>query len=55
DGEFGLVEYVGRSISPILSHTWEADHDEVTFSNIVNCTCKSKPSYARIRFCGKQA
>jgi len=39
----------------ILSHTWGADDDEVTFNDLGNGSGKSKASYAKIQFCGKQA
>jgi hypothetical protein len=39
----------------ILSHTWGADADEVTFEDLTNGTGKDKPSYEKIRFCGEQA
>src|SRR5438045_3918289 len=57
DGEFSLAECVGRNIPQygILSHTWRADHEEVTFKDIMKGTGKSKAGYSKIRFCGKQA
>ncbi|KAF1959939.1 HET-domain-containing protein [Byssothecium circinans] len=57
NGEFSLVEFVGKNIPPyaILSHTWGADHEEVTFKDIKKGTGKSKAGYSKIRFCGKQA
>ena len=39
----------------ILSHTWGADTDEVTFGDMTNGTGKNKPGYEKIRFCGEQA
>jgi hypothetical protein len=39
----------------ILSHTWGADGDEVTFNDLQNGSGKSKAGYAKIRFCGEQA
>lgn len=39
----------------ILSHTWGADEDEVTFQDILEKNGKSKPGYKKIVFCGKQA
>ena len=56
-GEFSLVEFAGKYIPPyaILSHTWGAYHEEVTFKDIVKGIGKSKAGYAKIRFCGKQA
>ncbi|KAF2689662.1 hypothetical protein K458DRAFT_237136, partial [Lentithecium fluviatile CBS 122367] len=57
DGEFSLVRLFGKNIPSyaILSHTWGASHEEVTFKDIVKGTGKSKAGYAKIRFCGKQA
>jgi hypothetical protein len=39
----------------ILSHTWRADGDEVTFKDLVEGTGKDKAGYSKIRFCGEQA
>ncbi|KAI1614995.1 heterokaryon incompatibility protein-domain-containing protein [Exophiala viscosa] len=39
----------------ILSHTWGADEDEVTFSDLQNGNYKSKAGYAKIQFCREQA
>jgi Heterokaryon incompatibility protein (HET) len=39
----------------ILSHTWGADGDEVTFNDLKNGSGKSKAGYAKIQFCRKQA
>jgi hypothetical protein len=57
DGEFGLTEFVGDNIPryAILSHTWGADGDEVTFKDLMKGTGKGKAGYRKIRFCGKQA
>ena len=57
DGEFSLVEFVGKNIPryAVLSHTWGADHEEVAFKDIVDGTGKIKAGYSKIRFCGKQA
>jgi hypothetical protein len=58
-GEFGLTEPFARdsTIPPyaILSHTWGADTEEVTFEDLTNGTGKDKPGYGKIRFCGEQA
>lgn len=56
-GEFSLVKYVGRDIPPyaILSHTWGADYEEVTFRDLVEGAGKSKAGYRKLSFCGKQA
>jgi hypothetical protein len=57
DGEFSLAEYVGNNIPryAILSHTWGADDEEVTFKDLTAGTGKSKVGYNKIRFCGEQA
>jgi hypothetical protein len=54
--DFSLIEYVGSNIPPyaILSHTWGADEEEVTFKDISDGTGKSKVGYHKIRFCGEQ-
>lgn len=39
----------------ILSHTWRADEDEVTFNDVQNGLSKSKVGYTKIEFCGQQA
>jgi hypothetical protein len=39
----------------ILSHTWGADDDEVTFDDLKNGSGNSKAGYAKIQFCGEQA
>ena len=57
DGEFSLVEFVGKNIPcyAVLSHTWGPDDEEVTFNNLVNGAGKSKAGYRKIRFCGMRA
>src|SRR6266702_6883395 len=57
DGEFSLVEFVGNNIPryAILSHTWRADDEELTFKDLVEGTGKSKVGYSKIRFCSTQA
>jgi hypothetical protein len=57
-GEFSLTkDFVGDDIPgyAILSHTWGADAEEVTFQDLMNGTGKDKPGYNKIRFCGDQA
>jgi len=57
-GEFSLTkDLVGDNIPPyaILSHTWGADTEEVTFKNLIDGTGKSKVGYNKIRFCGEKA
>jgi hypothetical protein len=56
-GNFGLVKFVGDDIPPyaILSHTWGAEDEELTFRDIMDGTGKNKAGYCKIRFCGEQA
>ncbi|KAF2187665.1 WD40 repeat-like protein [Zopfia rhizophila CBS 207.26] len=58
-GEFSLTkDLVGDEAIPpyaILSHTWGADAEEVTFEDLTNGTGKDKPGYEKIRFCGEKA
>jgi hypothetical protein len=55
--KFSLTEFAGDSIPnyAILSHTWGADGEEVTFQDLVKGTGKSKAGYKKLRFCGEQA
>lgn len=39
----------------ILSHTWGADGEEVTFRDMVDGTAKRKPGYDKIKFCATKA
>lgn len=57
DGEFILVERAGRNIPPyaILSHTWGADEEEVSFKDLIEGRGKNKAGYRKLRFCGEQA
>jgi hypothetical protein len=58
NGEFSLTQdFVGGKIPEyaILSHTWGADTEEVTYSDLKDNTGKDKVGYEKIRFCGKQA
>jgi hypothetical protein len=56
-GDFSLSQFGDEDIPPyaILSHTWGADTEEVTFEDLTNGTGKDKPGYVKIRFCGEQA
>ena len=58
DNDFSLVEYFD-DIPPyaILSHTWGADHEEVTFKDIYKGKGKGKTKlgYEKLRFCAAQA
>ena len=57
DGDFSLTKDLIHDIPPyaILSHTWGADTEEVTFEDLTDGTGKSKAGYNKIRFCGEQA
>jgi len=39
----------------ILSHTWGAHTEEVTYGDLIDGTGKSKAGYGKIRFCGDRA
>ncbi|KAF2189253.1 WD40 repeat-like protein [Zopfia rhizophila CBS 207.26] len=58
-GEFRLTQdLVGDETIPpyaILSHTWGADDEEVTFEDLTNGNGKDKPGYEKIQFCEEQA
>ena len=55
--DLGLVEHHDNDIPPyaILSHTWGADTEEVTFKDLMEGSGKNKAGYEKIRFCRKQA
>jgi hypothetical protein len=57
DGTFSLTRFGPDDIPPyaILSHTWEADDQELTFQEITTGTGRSKAGYRKIQFCGDQA
>jgi hypothetical protein len=57
DGEFSLTKDLTGNLPPyaILSHTWGADTEEVTFRDLIDGTGKSKAGYNKVRFCGEQA
>ncbi|KAF2191621.1 HET-domain-containing protein, partial [Zopfia rhizophila CBS 207.26] len=57
DDKFSLTEFVGNNIPSyaILSHTWGADDEEVTFKDLVKGKGMNKTGYDKIHFCGKQA
>jgi hypothetical protein len=59
-GEPSLVERDSSNIPPaygILSHTWGADSDEVTYDDLRSSSDihKQKPGYDKIRFCAERA
>jgi len=57
DDTFSLVEYFKKDIPPyaILSHTWGADSEEVTYKDLVEGKATLKIGYKKLHFCGKQA
>jgi hypothetical protein len=57
DGRPALREFSGNNLPAyaILSHTWGADGDEVTFEDIETGRGKSKAGYRKIEFCASQA
>ncbi|ORY10967.1 HET-D protein [Clohesyomyces aquaticus] len=56
-GDFSLTPFSDDAIPPyaILSHTWGADTEEVTFDDLTNGTGKNKAGYEKIQFCREQA
>ena len=56
-GELSIHSFDDGDIPPyaILSHTWGADRDEVTFVDLQTGGGKTKLGYKKILFCGKQA
>jgi hypothetical protein len=56
-GNLSLVEYYDDNVPPyaILSHTWGADSEEVTFKNLTEGTGKNKTGYGKLEFCRQQA
>ncbi len=57
DGSFSLTSVIGRCVPryAVLSHTWEADDQEVTFRELLEGREESKAGYRQIRFCARQA
>lgn len=60
DGSFSLAIFNNSSRIPmyaILSHTWEADDQEITYQDIIsdNSIITKNPGYRKIRFCHNQA
>ena len=56
-GQLSLTKDFGDHVPQyaILSHTWGADIEEVTFRDLIDGTSKSKAGYGKIQFCGEQA
>src|ERR1700691_1227832 len=57
NGIFCSISFKGCRIPcyAILSHTWEADGQEVTFQDLGTGMESSKAGYKKIQFCGEQA
>ncbi|KAF2633867.1 HET-domain-containing protein, partial [Macroventuria anomochaeta] len=57
DGEFSLTEFYGKQIPEyaILSHTWIASNEEVSFKELVKGRGKGKAGYRKLHFCAEQA
>ncbi|KAF2621979.1 hypothetical protein BU25DRAFT_452376 [Macroventuria anomochaeta] len=59
DGELSITANVvdEDAIPPyaILSHTWGAEAEEVTFEDLAKNAGKDKPGYKKIELCGEQA
>jgi Heterokaryon incompatibility protein (HET) len=57
DGSFSLTSFTRNNIPSyaILSHTWGADNQELTFQDITNGSGRNKAGYRKIQFCGDQA
>ena len=55
-GELSLCSFDNGTIPPyaILSHTWGADEEEVTLTDLETGDVKTKPGYKKILFCGEQ-
>lgn len=56
-GELVLRVFIGSDLPAyaVLSHTWGADSEEVSFQDIEAGTGKSKAGYHKIQFCAEQA
>jgi Heterokaryon incompatibility protein (HET) len=56
-GSLRLVEQDKNNLPryAILSHTWGADSEEVTFKDLVEGAGKNKAGYGKLEFCRKQA
>ena len=55
--ELTIISFDDNAIPPyaILSHTWGADTEEVTFADLKTGGGKDKFGWKKIRFCGQQA
>jgi len=57
DGSFSLTGFIGNDIPSyaILSHTWEADNQEVVYDDLINNLGSVKKGYKKVQFCGERA
>lgn len=58
DGKFSLTEfYSNEPPYAVLSHTWGADDQEVTYKDVTEgqITNREKSGYTKLRFCAEQA
>jgi hypothetical protein len=56
DGKLTITSFEDAILPyAILSHTWGADAEEVTFADLAKGNGKHKSGYKKIRFCGEQA
>lgn len=56
-GELSLSKHEYDNVPPyaILSHTWGAEDDELTFDDIKGGSGKDKAGYQKVLFCGRRA
>jgi hypothetical protein len=56
DGGFSLTYFPDNKTPSyaILSHTWEADNEEVTYKDLMNGKGSTKNGYRKIQFCGER-
>ena len=56
DGKPVLTRFLAGNIPSyaILSHTWEADDQEVTYKDLKDGVGVNKLGYGKIQFCGEQ-
>jgi hypothetical protein len=57
NGSFSLTTFTTSNVPryAVLSHTWDADSQEVTYQEITRGTGSSKTGYRKIEFCADQA
>ncbi|KAH8728116.1 hypothetical protein GQ44DRAFT_574699, partial [Phaeosphaeriaceae sp. PMI808] len=57
DSGYSLTEFMGNDIPDyaILSHTWGADHEEVTLKDLYEGTFSKRKGYKKVQFCNDKA